>query len=815
MSFFERVLPSVGPYTLFTGTTGPDGKLDQQRHWNGLQTHEAVAREVARLSTQPLNVFFAVGSYAGTNRADPVAKRCFYLDLDSKDFGSIESAVSELGAFVRATGLPPPNIYVHSGRGVHVYWCLDRDLPMDEWKPIAKALKAKCEELDFKADPTATVDGARVLRAPGSLNRKGETPLPCRVLTDNNGSYDPQTIAKQLQVAALVGAKARLAAAVTNDDLVTKTSTERTWSPDQVKDMLNYVRLPDFAGRDMWWQTACAIQDGLGKTNESFDIFDTWSATQPNYDGRDDCWATWDSFKPGSGFKIGTLIKFARDGGWVMPMDAAPAAAVPITGASFAETMAQPATSIEVNAEQPEAPAAAQVQGDFGAAPLLIGASHAVAAGGKARFDYNTAVMWLASEFVMIMDQEGLYFSMTERVPMGKTSIDDMLTRFMPYNSNGVPINATVLMRRHGVMQTVNSQGFFPGKPRIYAENGKRYVNLYTDPPAEIVPTKNEVALFTDFWDYLFPRAEDKPFGQYLLQFYAHIVQRPAVKITSAPLMVSKEFGTGKTTAMYDIPRALVGNDNAKMVSNKVLRSQFTDYITGSHFLHFDEVHINGRWDSDDTANSMKNLVTGSSVEIHPKGLKPYNIPNRLFITATSNYEDAISLPTSDERRWGVYYLEPIRGYSKEQKAIYFKMLHDWIRSDRGAGVLRYIFARIPLIGFNPSAAPPMTQAKLNMVEKSQLTEVQVLRDASENGDGPFKKDLFTCSQICIFLQSQTGRQYPIVAVKGFLQRAFPTCKPARQIRVGNERVRIYAHRNHEKWEAALPEELRDAFNNP
>jgi MoxR-like ATPase len=55
----------------------------------------------------------------------------------------------------------------------------------------------------------------------------------------------------------------------------------------------------------------------------------------------------------------------------------------------------------------------------------------------------------------------------------------------------------------------------------------------------------------------------------------------------------------------------------------------------------------------------MKNLITGKTVEVHPKGMKTFNIPNRLFITATSNYEDAISLPADDERRWGIYYLRP------------------------------------------------------------------------------------------------------------------------------------------------------------
>ena len=445
---------------------------------------------------------------------------------------------------------------------------------------------------------------------------------------------------------------------------------------------------------------------------------------------------------------------------------------------------------------------------------MLIACQHAVIAGGKPRLEHNDAVHWLANEFVMIMDQEGLYFSLTERKVMAKMSIDDMLTRFMPLNSNGIPINATQLMRRYGVVNVVNSQGFWPGQPRIFTENNNSYVNLYSDPPTMLAPTAQEVAMFTDMWDYLFPRIEDKPFGEYLLKFYAHVVQYPAIKITSAPLMISKEFGTGKTTAMYDIPKALCGDANSQMVSNKVLRGSFSDYISGKHFLHFDEVHINGKWDSDDTANSLKNLVTGTSVEIHPKGLKPYNIPNRIFITATSNYEDAMTLPSNDERRWGIYYLNPTRAMTPDQRKLYFKNFHDWLGGPRGPGVLRFIFNSIPLGNWNPKDAPPLTQSKLTMVEKSQASEIQLIIDALRAGDGPFGREVFTCEEISQWLQSETGRTHAGLHVRNFLKRAVPDARVIREIRSGKGKMRIWAYANHDHWEQASTEDVRDALKN-
>ncbi len=802
MSFFERVLPAEGPFTLFTGATGAEGKLIEQRHWNGLMSHADVEREVTRLSMLPLNVFFATGSYSGANRKDPIAKRAFHLDLDGKDFdGGVEQAVRDLGVFIKATGLPRPSIYVNSGRGIHVYWCLDRDLPVKDWQVIANALKVKCRELDFKADPTSTADPARVLRAPGSLNRKGEMPLPCVVMSDTGLSYAPEDISKQLEVHEILkGPASRLAGLVSNDDLVTKREHENK-SADQVRDMLSHINLPPFGGRDVWITVLCAVQDWSEKSQHGFDLFAEWSSNQPGFVSEEDCWVTWSSFEPGGGIGVGTLVKLARDAGWGEPV--VPVALGP--DASFAEQLAaQPAPTISA---QVAAPVITTVQR---ISPLLVACAHAVQATGKPRFEHNDAVLWLGNEFVMILDQEALFYSLTERLPLSKTIIDDLLTRYMPLNANGVPTNASLLMRRYGVVNIVNSQGFFPGMPRIYSENGKSYVNLYTDPPPAIAPTQAEIDLFSDLWDYVFPREEDKAFGQYLLNFYAHVVQKPATKITSAPLMVSKEFGTGKTTTMWDIPRALVGGDNAKLVSNKVLRSSFSDYITGAQFLHFDEVHINGKWDSDDTANSLKNLVTGTSVEIHPKGLKPYNIPNRLFITATSNYEDAITLPSNDERRWGIYYLNPTRVMTADERKLYFKTFHDWLHGPRGPGVLRYIFGAIDISNFNPHSPPPMTTAKYAMVEKSQVSEVQIILDALKYGTGPFSKEVFTVEAVGQWLQSETNKTYPGMSIRGYINRTMPEAKVVREIRAGNGKLRVWAYVNVEHWEKdASSDEIR------
>lgn len=801
--FLRRVLPEKGPFCLLSGATGPDGKLSEARHWNGYKTHTELAAKATQLSTLPLNIFFAVGSYAGKNRQDPISKRCFYLDLDGKDFGSVEDTLRQLQIFIRATGLPAPSIYVHSGRGVHVYWALDRDLPISEWLPVAAALKAKCAGLGFPADAAVTSDASRILRVPETLNRKGAVPIPCRVLADNGTSYSIESLRDALLVAR-PSATDKLAALVSNDDLRTTRNFE-TKTGEQVRDMLNCIDLPEINARDEWITILCAVQDWSDKSVEGFEIFHDWSSSQPKYVSREDCWRTWESFTPGGGIGIGTLVRLAKEGGYADAVQPSPVPDALSDDVSFAAQVAPVLGTAGIPTAGPVGP---HVIAQVTASPLMIAAAHTVRASGKIRLDMNDAVQWLSNEFVTITDQDGLFYSLTNRAELTRTVIDDLLTRYMPLNASGVPVNASAILRRYGTVHSVNAVGFNPGAPSIYNESGIDYVNNYKNPPDTIVGTLNEVKLIEDFWDYCFPLEEDQPFGQYLKCFYAHVVQHPQTKLASAPLLVSKEFGTGKTTLMYDIPRALVGPHSAKLVSNKVLRSSFSDYLNGSHFLHFDEVHINGKWDSDDTANSMKNLITGKTVEIHPKGQKPYNITNRVFITATSNYEDAITLPADDERRWGVYYLRPTRNYSAAQKEAYFGLLHRFITSSRGAGVLRWYFSNISLAGFDPQRAPPTTTAKREMIVRSQIAEVQILKEALADIDGPFVKDLGTIETIRMYLHSQTGKQMSDMWAKQLLLKACPDAVALNQVRTGNGRQRPWVWRNQNKWCNATPTDV-------
>lgn len=114
-----------------------------------------------------------------------VGLKSLFIDIDvkpdelDKAYASTQDAITALKEFIKASGLPHPTLAVASGTGgVHVYWCVSRVLGREEWQPLANALVEATRRHGLKCDTQCTVDAARVLRVPGTLNWKRDKPLP-------------------------------------------------------------------------------------------------------------------------------------------------------------------------------------------------------------------------------------------------------------------------------------------------------------------------------------------------------------------------------------------------------------------------------------------------------------------------------------------------------------------------------------------------------------------------------------------------------------------------------------------------------------
>lgn len=117
--------------------------------------------------------------------ANAISLKSFFIDVDygkqDKDgnpvgYQSPEEAIVATMKFVGDVKLPRPTLVVNSGGGFHFYWCVDRALSPQEWLPIAFALAEATKRHGLICDTQCTVDSARVLRIPDTLNRKQAIP---------------------------------------------------------------------------------------------------------------------------------------------------------------------------------------------------------------------------------------------------------------------------------------------------------------------------------------------------------------------------------------------------------------------------------------------------------------------------------------------------------------------------------------------------------------------------------------------------------------------------------------------------------------
>ena len=172
-AFFDLILPATGWKCLFT--------LPDKRHF-WFRDHAHMAVMALRLDAEGKTVYHGNASFKSKRRkAENVeAKKAFHLDIDAgsgKPYADPRSALVAFENWRRATALPASYV-VASGGGIHAYWPLRDAVGAAQWLSAAHHLRVLTQNLS--TDTTVTCDAARILRPPGTHNRKNGTPVPVK-----------------------------------------------------------------------------------------------------------------------------------------------------------------------------------------------------------------------------------------------------------------------------------------------------------------------------------------------------------------------------------------------------------------------------------------------------------------------------------------------------------------------------------------------------------------------------------------------------------------------------------------------------------
>lgn len=221
-----------------------------------------------------------------------------------------------------------------------------------------------------------------------------------------------------------------------------------------------------------------------------------------------------------------------------------------------------------------------------------------------------------------------------------------------------------------------------------------------------------------------------------LLDWLAHNVQKPGVKIRWAPLIKGVE-GDGKTM-LSTLLAAVMGRVNVRNVSPKVLETAFTGWAEGSAVVVLEEIKITGH-NRYDVLNALKPFLTNDSIEVHPKGQDTHDAINTTNYVAFTNYSDALPL-TDTDRRWWILFtvwtnIVELAAATGGDLGAYFDRFHEAVAS-HPAELRRWLLDHPISKSFKPNGKAPDTKEKLTMISLSRSDAEDTLRDILENVAG-------------------------------------------------------------------------------
>ena len=162
---------------------------------------------------------------------------------------------------------------------------------------------------------------------------------------------------------------------------------------------------------------------------------------------------------------------------------------------------------------------------------------------------------------------------------------------------------------------------------------------------------------------------------EYLLNYFAHLVQKPHIK-TSVCLLIQGKQGTGKTTLVENLLKRIMGlkyvydTDDIDSIVGK-----FNSAIAGKFMVVLNEA--TGR-DTNQVVDKIKNIITRTSVNIEYKGIDPFPSIDYCNYAFTTNNIKPIAI-TKDDRRFQI--LECSDKYKGDVK--YFTKLFTSINDDK------------------------------------------------------------------------------------------------------------------------------------
>ena len=270
---------------------------------------------------------------------------------------------------------------------------------------------------------------------------------------------------------------------------------------------------------------------------------------------------------------------------------------------------------------------------------------------------------------------------------------------------------------------------FDPQEKKKFSIGGTVYVNSYV--PFVIEPVPGDTAWLDEFFEYIAP---DPHIRKYLLQWIAHNIRYPGVKIMTAILIYGVE-GTGKGT-VYQLIKAMLGKEYVKQVREEQFKDKFTEHLYKRIVLCIDEIKVDYS-NRVSMMNKLKNLITEDEFTVDMKGMRPFETKNVVNFLLLTNHDNAITI-NERSRRFFVFGIDKDPMPGQWYKNIYYK-----IRTE--PGVIKDYFDKVDLSDFDKFAPAPKTKFFNEVVENTKGEDMRMLDTYYEELRWPFTDCNFVC----------------------------------------------------------------------
>lgn len=253
--------------------------------------------------------------------------------------------------------------------------------------------------------------------------------------------------------------------------------------------------------------------------------------------------------------------------------------------------------------------------------------------------------------------------------------------------------------------RTVKRIEYQPGMERVVKDE---YFNLWRGWGVD--PNEGDPTLWEEWTVAALP---DEAERKWLLDWLAWPIQNPQGRMTQAAIIIGKP-GVGKGW-LAGLMSRIYGRDNTAFVDVETLARKFNADYSAKHFVIVEESDAAWFSDAKRINNRIKDFITQENRRVERKGVDAFMIPAVGHLMLQGNDIDVIKLDEED-RRVGVLWVE---GEGIANDPAYWNPRWEWLDKD-GPGAVMNWFLQRDLAGFDPQGVPPLTKAKLEMIEATR-----------------------------------------------------------------------------------------------